>query len=142
MGGDMGGYCKSNGDCHCTAPFFGSNGKTCELTCTPTSKTPCCRDDNDCKKGGDKDAYCKSPKSTLHTTPGNGMCRCSAGFSGTTACNKKAFIGKGIKHQLEMQLQPHHKHHHKHHRLWMPTLCGLFFLLFLFFCCRRCCRIK
>jgi len=88
-GGDMGGYCKANGDCHCTAPFFGSNGSTCKLTCTPTSKpTACCRDDADCQVGGDKAAYCKSPKSSLHTTPGNGMCRCGTGFTGTTSCHK------------------------------------------------------
>jgi len=87
-GGDMGGYCKANSDCHCTMPFFGSNGHTCALTCTPTSKTPCCRSDTDCQKDGDKGAYCKSPKSNLHTTPGNGQCRCGAGFAGTTSCNK------------------------------------------------------
>jgi len=88
-GGDMGGYCKDNGDCHCTAPFFGSDGKGgCALTCTPSSKTPCCRDDADCKADGDKDAYCKSPKSSSSTTPGNGMCRCGTGFSGTTSCHK------------------------------------------------------
>lgn len=86
--GDMGGYCKANGDCHCTAPFFASDGSTCKLTCTPTSKTPCCRDNNDCTKDGDKAAYCKSPRSNLHTTPGNGMCRCGIGFSGTTSCHK------------------------------------------------------
>lgn len=87
-GGDMGGYCKANGDCHCSAPFFGSDGSTCQLTCTPTSKPPCCRDNNDCTKDGDKAAYCKSPKSNLHTTPGNGMCRCGTGFKGTTSCHK------------------------------------------------------
>merc|ERR1711959_807596 len=87
-GGDMGGYCKANGDCHCSAPFFGTNGKTCSLTCTPTSKTPCCRDDADCQAGGDTKAYCKTPKANHHTTPGNGMCRCGTGFSGTTSCHK------------------------------------------------------
>jgi len=126
-GGYMGGYCKSNSDCHCTAPFFGSNGKTCELTCTPTSKTPCCRDDNDCQKGGDKGAYCKSPKSTLHTTPGNGMCRCSAGFSGTTACNKKTNFSQRL-------------HVMKYHSTWRIVLCGVLFALILFFCIRRCCH--
>jgi len=89
-GGDMGGYCKENGDCHCTASFFASKDGSCALSCTPTSTTPCCRDDKDCQAGGDADAYCKSPKSTLHTTPGNGMCRCTAGFTGTTACSKAA----------------------------------------------------
>merc|ERR1712146_348389 len=84
----MGGYCKSNNDCHCTAPFFASNGHTCELSCTPTSNPPCCRDDTDCQKDGDKGAYCKSPKSNEHTTPGNGMCRCSPGLEGTTGCKK------------------------------------------------------
>jgi hypothetical protein len=87
--GDMGGYCKSNGDCHCTAPFFSTAGSTCELSCTPTSKpAACCRDDTDCQADGDKGAYCKSPKSTPHTTPGNGMCRCSSDFKGTTSCKK------------------------------------------------------
>jgi len=91
-GGDMGGYCKANKDCHCSAPFFGSDGKGgCELTCTPTSKpTACCRDNSDCTAGGDANAYCKSPKSNHHTTPGNGMCRCGTGFTGTTSCHKAA----------------------------------------------------
>jgi len=92
-GGDQGGYCKSNGDCHCTAPFFGSTGSTCDIVCCPKPDgkkctTACCRDDSDCQSGGDKAAYCKSPKSTPHTEPGNGMCRCDAGFKGTTQCNK------------------------------------------------------
>jgi len=86
--GDMGGYCKENGDCHCTSPFFATNGQTCKLSCSPTSKTPCCRGDADCQKGGDKAAYCKSPRSNEHTVPGNGMCRCDAGYSGTTGCKK------------------------------------------------------
>merc|ERR1711998_621437 len=51
-------------------------------------KPPCCRDNNDCTKDGDKAAYCKSPKSNLHTTPGNGMCRCGTGYAGTTSCKK------------------------------------------------------
>lgn len=85
----MGGYCKANGDCHCTAPFFASNGHSCELSCTPTSHpTACCRTDTDCQSGGDKSGYCKSPKSTLHTSPGNGQCRCGEGFTGTTSCHK------------------------------------------------------
>jgi len=88
-GGDMGGYCKENNDCHCTAPFFSSTGTTCQLSCSPTSSTPCCRDDSDCRTGGDTGAYCKSPKSNAHTEPGNGMCRCSPGFEGTTGCKKK-----------------------------------------------------
>lgn len=108
MGGDMGGYCKANGDCHCTAPFFSSNGKGgCDLSCCPSGKAPCtaacCRENADCTSGGDKAAYCKSPKSTLHTTPGNGMCRCGTGFSGTTSCHKaeaeaQVFPLKGVAH--------------------------------------------
>lgn len=106
-GGDMGGYCKDNGDCHCTAPFFGSDGNGgCALMCTPTSRTPCCRDDNDCQKDGDAGAYCKSPKSSSSTTPGNGQCRCGAGFAGTTSCHK-AEVKDGVdltpgKHMSEM----------------------------------------
>lgn len=92
-GGDMSGYCKANGDCHCSEPFFSTTGSTCKLSCCPkpdgkTCTVACCRDDADCQVSGDKGAYCKSPKSTLHTTPGNGQCRCSAGFAGTTSCEK------------------------------------------------------
>jgi len=105
-GGDMGGYCKANGDCHCSQPFFSTNGKTCELSCCPkpdgkSCTVACCRDDDDCKAGGDKGAYCKSPKSTLHTTPGNGMCRCGTGFAGTTSCEKAvmpAWDVQGVAH--------------------------------------------
>jgi len=106
-GGDMGGYCKDNGDCHCTAPFFDSDGNGgCALTCTPNSKTPCCRDDKDCQKDGDAGAYCKSPKSSSSTTPGNGQCRCGTGFAGTTSCHKVA-LKDGVdltpgKHMSEM----------------------------------------
>jgi len=89
----MGGYCKANGDCHCSSPFFATTGKSCELSCCPkpdgkTCKVACCRDNKDCQAGGDSAAYCKSPKSTLHTTPGNGMCRCGTGYAGTTSCEK------------------------------------------------------
>jgi len=92
----MSGYCKANGDCHCSQPFFSTSGSTCKLSCCPkpdgkTCTVACCRDDADCQAGGDKGAYCKSPKSTLHTTPGNGQCRCEAGFAGTTSCEKAEF---------------------------------------------------
>merc|ERR1711939_95050 len=85
-GGDMSGYCKENGDCHCGAPKFATDGSTCKLACSPgDASNPCCRDDNDCKKDGDDDAYCKSLKGF---NPGNGMCRCSPPYSGTTSCKK------------------------------------------------------
>merc|ERR1711907_576140 len=82
----MSGYCKENGDCHCGAPKFATDGSTCKLACSPDdASNPCCRDDNDCKKDGDNDAYCKSLKGF---NPGNGMCRCSAPYTGTTSCKK------------------------------------------------------
>jgi hypothetical protein len=84
--GDMSGYCKANGDCHCSAPHFGNVGTSCSLVCSPNDATnACCRTDDDCQKDGDVDAYCKSLKGY---NPGNGMCRCSAPFSGTTSCTK------------------------------------------------------
>lgn len=87
--------------------FFDSDGNGgCALTCTPNSKTPCCRDDKDCQKDGDAGAYCKSPKSSSSTTPGNGQCRCGTGFAGTTSCHKVA-LKDGVdltpgKHMSEM----------------------------------------
>jgi len=84
--GDMSAYCKDNNDCHCSAPHFLNADGTCKLACSPgDSKNACCRDDSDCQEHGDKDAYCKSLRGY---NPGNGMCRCGDGFSGSTTCKK------------------------------------------------------
>jgi len=90
QGGDMSAYCKTNKDCHCSAPHFSEQGSSCQLACSPDNKqNACCRSDQDCQKDGDKDAYCKTLKGD---NPGNGMCRCGTGFSGTTSCKKDASI--------------------------------------------------
>merc|ERR1711988_1896664 len=84
--GDMSAYCKDNNDCHCSAPHFLNADGTCKLACSPgDSKNACCRDDSDCQAHGDKDAYCKGLRGY---NPGNGMCRCGDGFSGSTTCKK------------------------------------------------------
>lgn len=93
----MSGYCKSNSDCHCSAPHFSNQGSTCKLACSPDDKAnPCCRDDADCQAGGDTGGYCKSLKGY---NPGNGMCRCSSGYSGTTSCRKSAVEITGSSQQ-------------------------------------------
>merc|ERR1711937_765832 len=82
----MSAYCKTNKDCHCSAPHFSEQGSSCQLACSPDNKqNACCRSDQDCQKDGDKDAYCKTLKGY---NPGNGMCRCGTGFSGTTSCKR------------------------------------------------------
>jgi len=95
----MSGYCKTNKDCHCSAPHFSNQGSTCQLACSPDDKAnPCCRDDADCQKDGDKDGYCRSLKGF---NPGNGMCRCGTGYSGTTSCKKSSavLLGEPVKAQ-------------------------------------------
>lgn len=145
-GGDMGGYCKANGDCHCTAPFFASDGSTCKLSCTPTSKpTACCRDNADCQAGGDKSAYCKTPKSTPSTTPGNGMCRCGTGFTGTTSCHQAE--NSSMKHDAKEAQAVEISETHKREltRIYdaasiITYLCSImvvFVFFFLLFRCRR-----
>jgi len=85
-GGDMSGYCKANNDCHCSAPHFTGADNTCQLACSPgDASNACCRDDADCKADGDANGYCKTLKGY---NPGNGQCRCGAGFSGSTSCKK------------------------------------------------------
>jgi hypothetical protein len=86
--GDMSAYCKENNDCHCSAPHFSNADDTCKLACSPDDVgNACCRDDKDCQADGDSGGYCKTLRGY---NPGNGMCRCDAGFSGTTSCKKSA----------------------------------------------------
>merc|ERR1712166_515216 len=86
--GDMSAYCKDNNDCHCSAPHFNNADDTCKLACSPgDASNACCRDDADCQANGDTGGYCKTLRGY---NPGNGECRCDAGFSGTTSCKKSA----------------------------------------------------
>lgn len=86
--GDMSAYCKDNNDCHCSAPHFNNADDTCKLACSPSdASNACCRDDADCQANGDTGGYCKTLRGY---NPGNGQCRCDAGFSGETSCKKSA----------------------------------------------------